>query len=174
MNQTKLTDFATRYAAAWSSQNPVGCAWRRERDSLDPIRIWEVNVRALSMIVLLTCTVARLAIVDATQAVAPYTLEQVMGYSFPADLIASAKGERIAWTTVHRGVRNIWMARAPDFRPRMLTSAREEDGQELTNLAFSEDGRHLVWTRGGVHGANWEAEGNLMPNPTSSAVQQKL
>ena len=23
MNQTKLTDFATRYAAAWSSQNPV-------------------------------------------------------------------------------------------------------------------------------------------------------
>jgi uncharacterized protein (TIGR02246 family) len=26
MNQTKLTDFATRYAAAWSSQNPVSLA----------------------------------------------------------------------------------------------------------------------------------------------------
>jgi steroid delta-isomerase-like uncharacterized protein len=26
MNQTELTDFATRYAAAWSSQNPAGLA----------------------------------------------------------------------------------------------------------------------------------------------------
>src|SRR6516164_1304173 len=26
MNQTALTDFATRYAAAWSSQNPVSLA----------------------------------------------------------------------------------------------------------------------------------------------------
>jgi hypothetical protein len=26
MNQTKLTDFGTRYAAAWSSQNPVSLA----------------------------------------------------------------------------------------------------------------------------------------------------
>lgn len=26
MNQTKLTDFATRYAAAWSSQNPATLA----------------------------------------------------------------------------------------------------------------------------------------------------
>ena len=26
MNQTKLTDFATRYAAAWSSQNPASLA----------------------------------------------------------------------------------------------------------------------------------------------------
>jgi len=26
MNQTQLTDFATRYAAAWSSQNPARLA----------------------------------------------------------------------------------------------------------------------------------------------------
>ena len=26
MNQTALTDFGTRYAAAWSSQNPVSLA----------------------------------------------------------------------------------------------------------------------------------------------------
>jgi hypothetical protein len=26
MNQTKLTDFGSRYAAAWSSQNPVSLA----------------------------------------------------------------------------------------------------------------------------------------------------
>jgi uncharacterized protein (TIGR02246 family) len=35
MNQTELTDFATRYAAAWSSQNPVSLAsFYNERGSL--------------------------------------------------------------------------------------------------------------------------------------------
>jgi dipeptidyl aminopeptidase/acylaminoacyl peptidase len=56
----------------------------------------------------------------------------------------------------------------------MLTASRADDGQELTNLAFSADGRYLVWTRGGDHGANWSAEGNLAPNPASSTVQPKV
>jgi len=104
----------------------------------------------------------------------PFTLEQVTGYAFPADLVAAPSGDWIAWTSLQRGVRNIWVAKGPDFKPRMLTNARVEDGQELTNLAFSADGRYLVWTRGGDHGSNWPAEGNLMPDPTSSPVQPKL
>jgi dipeptidyl aminopeptidase/acylaminoacyl peptidase len=103
-----------------------------------------------------------------------YSVAQVMGYAFPSDLTASPQGDWIAWSSVQRGVRNIWIARGPGFRPRMLTSSRVEDGQELTNLAFSADGRYLVWTRGGDHGANWPAEGNLAPNPTSSPVQPKV
>jgi dipeptidyl aminopeptidase/acylaminoacyl peptidase len=75
---------------------------------------------------------------------------------------------------MQRGVRNVWIAKGPDFKPRMLTSASVEDGQELTNLAFSADGRVLVWTRGGDHGSNWPAEGNLQPDPTSSPNQPKL
>jgi dipeptidyl aminopeptidase/acylaminoacyl peptidase len=103
-----------------------------------------------------------------------FTIEQVTGYAFPSDLTAAPAGDWIAWSSVQRGVRNIWIARGPDFRPRKVTSAREEDGQELTNLAFSADGRYLVWTRGGDHGANWQAEGNVVPNPASSPVQPKL
>jgi hypothetical protein len=35
MNQTALTDFGTRYAAAWSSQNPVSLAsFYNEKGSL--------------------------------------------------------------------------------------------------------------------------------------------
>jgi dipeptidyl aminopeptidase/acylaminoacyl peptidase len=105
---------------------------------------------------------------------APYSLADVMGYAFPSDLTASPRGDLIAWSSVQRGVRNIWIARGPEFRPRMLTNHRDDDGQELTNLAFSADGRFLVWTRGGDHGANWPAEGNLAPNPTSSPVQPKV
>jgi dipeptidyl aminopeptidase/acylaminoacyl peptidase len=104
----------------------------------------------------------------------PFTLAQVTSYAFPTDLTASPQGNRLAWSSFQRGIRNIWIAQGPDFKPRMVTGARDDDGQELTNLAFSADGRWLVWTRGGDHGANWPAEGNLMPNPTSSATQPKL
>jgi dipeptidyl aminopeptidase/acylaminoacyl peptidase len=103
-----------------------------------------------------------------------YSLAQVMGYAFPADLVASAQGDRIAWSSVQRGVRNLWIARGPEFRPRMVTNHQTDDGQELTNLAFSADGRYLVWTRGGDHGANWPSEGDLAPNPTSSPVQPRV
>src|SRR5512132_1635560 len=103
-----------------------------------------------------------------------FTLEQITSYAFPADLTASSAGDWIAWTSLRRGVRNIWIAKGPDFKPRMLTNARVEDGQELTNLAFSADGRYLVWTRGGDHGSNWPAEGNLVPDPASNPVQPKL
>jgi dipeptidyl aminopeptidase/acylaminoacyl peptidase len=103
-----------------------------------------------------------------------FTIAQVTGYAFPSDLTAAPQGNRIAWASVLRGVRNIWIAQGPEFTPRKLTNGREDDGQELTNLAFSADGRFLVWTRGGDHGANWPAEGNLMPDPTSSPVQPKL
>lgn len=123
----------------------------------------------------LLLTVASIAPAQSTPAArSQFTVEQVTSYAFPADLTASPAGDWIAWTSMQRGVRNIWIARGPDFKPRMLTDAKTEDGQELTSLAFSSDGTYLVWTRGGDHGSNWPAEGNLMPNPTSSPVQPKL
>lgn len=130
------------------------------------------SVRAIAALALLVSTTA--AAQPATGRGGRFTIEQVTSYAFPADLTASAAGDWIAWSSVQRGVRNIWIARGPEFKPRMLTDARTEDGQELTNLSFSADGRYLVWTRGGDHGANWPAEGNLMPNPASSPVQPKL
>jgi dipeptidyl aminopeptidase/acylaminoacyl peptidase len=131
----------------------------------------------VTLLVVCVCSGSTLSFVSAQPAAEPrshFTLEQVTGYAFPADLTASPAGDWIAWSTVQRGVRNIWIARGPEFKPRMLTSTRVEDGQELTNLAFSGDGRYLVWTRGGDHGSNWPAEGNLAPNPTSSPEQPKV
>ncbi len=103
-----------------------------------------------------------------------FTVEQVTSYAFPDGLVAAKTGDWIAWSSVQRGVRNIWLAKGPGFKPRMVTHARAEDGQELANLAFSADGRFLVWTRGGDHGSNWPAEGDLVPDPASSPVQPKL
>ncbi len=132
------------------------------------------RVHATCTTVVSLCLVAAQAVAQQSTPARTFTLEQVTSYAFPSDLIAAPAGDWVAWSSIQRGVRNIWIAKGPDFKPRMLTDARTEDGQELTNLAFSADGRYLVWTRGGDHGSNWEAERNLVPDPTSSPVQPKL
>jgi dipeptidyl aminopeptidase/acylaminoacyl peptidase len=103
-----------------------------------------------------------------------FTLEQVLSYPFPDNLVASPKGSRIAWTFNERGVRNVFVGEGPEFEGRRLTPYQHDDGQELTNLSFAPDGRTLVYVRGGDHGSNWSAEGNLQPNPGSSAVQPRM
>ena len=109
----------------------------------------------------------------AAQAAAAYSLEQVMSYPYPADLIASPSGERLAWTFVTKGVRSLWAADGPEFTARPLVTYTPEDGQELSAPAFSGDGKWVVYVRGGDAGANWAAERNLMPTPTSNPVQPK-
>jgi dipeptidyl aminopeptidase/acylaminoacyl peptidase len=111
-------------------------------------------------------------VIDA--AAADFTLEQALDFPFPDHLIASPTGSTIAWTFAERGVRNIYVAAAPDFSARRVTPYTEDDGQELTNLAFSPDGGRIVYVRGGDHGANWPAEGNLQPNPNSSPSQPRM
>ncbi len=105
---------------------------------------------------------------------APYTLEQLMGYTFPSDLATSPVGSSVAWTMTRKGSRSLWAADGPDFRPRQLVDYATDDGQELTQVTFSGDGRYVVYVRGGDHGSNWPAERNLMPNPTGSPVQPKM
>jgi dipeptidyl aminopeptidase/acylaminoacyl peptidase len=102
------------------------------------------------------------------------TLEPLLSFPFPDNLVASPAGSTVAWTFNERGVRNIYVAEGPDFRARRITPYAADDGQELTNLCFSDDGKTIVYVRGGDHGANWPAEGNLMPNPASSPVQPKM
>ena len=103
-----------------------------------------------------------------------FSLEQVLGYPFPDELVAAPTGSTVAWTFNERGVRNVYAADAPDFQARRLTPYGDDDGQELTHLSFSEDGKTIVYVRGGDHGANWPAEGGLMPDPASSPIQPKM
>jgi len=103
-----------------------------------------------------------------------FTLERVLDYPFPDNLIASPKGSTIAWTFNERGVRNIYAADGPAFQERRVTSYSGDEGQELTNLSFSADGKTIVYIRGGDHGANWAAEGNLQPNPSVGTAQPRM
>ncbi|MFC1545642.1 prolyl oligopeptidase family serine peptidase [Gemmatimonadota bacterium] len=90
-------------------------------------------------------------------------LEQIMSFHFPSNLVASPAGERIAWLGNQEGRRNVWGAEAPEWEARCLTSYIEDDGQELSGLAFLSDGRRLIYLRGGAPNRDGE-----LPNPVSS------
>ena len=89
-------------------------------------------------------------------------------------LISARSADRIAWVRNVKGVRNVWVADGPGFEPRQVTQFTEDDGQEITNLAFSPDGQVLVFVRGGDHDANWPAEGDLAPDPANSPDEPKV
>lgn len=92
-----------------------------------------------------------------------FTLNEVMSYAFPTHLVVSPVGDRIAWISNEDGLRNVWVAEGPDYTCRKLTQYAEDDGQELSELAFNFDGTILIYVRGG--NANRAGE---FPNPTSN------
>lgn len=102
------------------------------------------------------------------------SLADILGYSFVGELTAAEHVDRIAWVETVRGVRNVWAAAGPDFRPHQVTRYMQDDGQEITHLRFSRDGGTIVYVLGGSHDANWPAEGNLAPDPANSPVQPKV
>lgn len=93
---------------------------------------------------------------------AAFTLEQVLGAPFPSNLVASPAGGALAWVFDDRGQRNVWAAEPPDYRGRAVTAYTADDGQEILDLAFTPDGKSVVFARGG--GANRRGE---IPNPLS-------
>lgn len=103
---------------------------------------------------------------------AGFSLQQVLGYPYPQGLASSQHGDRIAWIVDLGGVRNVWIAQAPEFKPRQVTHFSADDGQEITQLTFSPSGDALVFVRGGDHDANWPEK--LEPDPSSSPVEPKV
>jgi dipeptidyl aminopeptidase/acylaminoacyl peptidase len=102
----------------------------------------------------LALTVA--ASVAGAQGSASFTMEQIKSYPFPAQLTAAETGNRIAWTLNEQGRRNVWVAEGPDFRPRQLTRYDSDDGQDISSLQITPDGKWVVFLRGGDFGSNWD------------------
>ncbi|MEJ1240486.1 prolyl oligopeptidase family serine peptidase [Chryseolinea sp. T2] len=101
-----------------------------------------------------------------------FSLEAIKSYPFPTELVASPHGSRIAWAMNESGKRNIYVAEGPDFQSRKITNYDEDDGQEITSLTVSDDGKWVVFVRGGDHGANWDDA--LPVNPTFATQPNKV
>jgi len=100
-----------------------------------------------------------------------FTMADVLSAPLPSQLVAASDGERIAWIGYEEGRRNVWVAQAPAWAARRLTRYAADDGQELTDLRFTEDGAWLLFTRGGNSGGN--SERTRPANPTSDPRGQQ-
>jgi dipeptidyl aminopeptidase/acylaminoacyl peptidase len=90
-----------------------------------------------------------------------FTLKQVMSAPFPTDLTAAKTGGGIAWVFNAQGARNVWVALPPDYAARQLTNYTEDDGQDVGELAWTPDGKSIVYVRGG----DFEFPDASYPNP---------
>src|ERR1700681_3638798 len=77
------------------------------------------------------------------------SIERYLSAPFASELSAAPGGGKVAWILDERGARNLWVAAAPDYQGRRLTPYTEDDGQDLGDVAWSADGRVLVYVRGG-------------------------
>ncbi|MDI9871739.1 S9 family peptidase [Flectobacillus roseus] len=91
---------------------------------------------------------------------AQFSLEQVLSSAFPSELKASPVKNQIAWVFNQTGSRNIFLAEAPDFKPRKLTNYEGDNGQEINNITFLPNGKSLLFIRGGANNSAGE-----IPNP---------
>jgi dipeptidyl aminopeptidase/acylaminoacyl peptidase len=87
-------------------------------------------------------------------------IERYLNAPFASELSAAPGGGKVAWILDEHGARNLWVAAAPGYKGRRLTSYTEDDGQDLGDVAWSPDGRFLLYARGG----DLETNGDI-PNP---------
>lgn len=123
----------------------------------------------------LVASLAALCVCISSAAVAAqpsFSMAQILGYPFPASLVGDKSGHAVAYVLDTCGVRTLWFAQAPDFTPKQLFSSNGDDGQELSDVAISNDDSHVVYVRGGDHDANWPQA--LQPGPDSSPVQPEM
>lgn len=90
------------------------------------------------------------------------TLEKLLSAPFPSEISAAPTAGRIAWIQSERGVSNLFVADAPEYRARQLTKFAKDDGQHLSAITWSSDAKTIVFVRGDA--ANRAGEN---PNPTS-------
>lgn len=88
------------------------------------------------------------------------TIDTLLSAPFPTELTAAPSGGRFAWVASARGVQNIWVAEPPGYAGRAVTAYTADDGQWLSQPAWTADGATLLFTRG--EGANRQGES---PNP---------
>ncbi len=100
-------------------------------------------------------------------AAAEVTIENLLAPAFPSSPLASPDGHALAWLENERGARSVWTAEAPAWKARRVADFPNDDGLELSQLAWSPDRSAVVFVRGGDEG------GAPKTNPTSNPAGAK-
>lgn len=97
--------------------------------------------------------------------------EPYFNVASPLSLTAAAKADRVAWKTYEKGMRNVYTAAAPSWKPVNLTRYTEDNGLEIGNISLSDDGSIAVFVRGAAPNARgWVANPSHDPNGPERAI----
>ena len=84
------------------------------------------------------------------------TIENLLSVPFPTELKSSKDGKHIAWVFNDKGVRNLFVADAPDFKVRMLTNNKTDNGIDISSVHFTPDDK-ILFTEGNPNNGRGES-----------------
>src|SRR5579872_903727 len=100
-----------------------------------------------------------------------HNIGQYLAPAEPLEVASAQKVDRIAWMAYDRGMRNVYTAAAPDFKPVRLTNFMEDNGVDLTGVSLSADGSVAVFVRGGAaNRQGWIADPGHDPDGGDRAI----
>jgi dipeptidyl-peptidase-4 len=99
------------------------------------------------------------------------TIARFLSPASPLEVRAAKRADRIVWVTYERGMRNVYTAAAPEFKPVRLTRFLDDDGVDLTDVTISDDGSIAVFVRGSApNRVGWVANPSHDPNGGERAI----
>jgi dipeptidyl aminopeptidase/acylaminoacyl peptidase len=84
------------------------------------------------------------------------TIENYLSAPFPTELTASVNGKIIAWVFNDKGSRNIYVAEAPSFNAKKITTYIGDEGIDINSLEFTPEGNQLIFVRGNANNNSGE------------------
>ncbi len=130
-------------------------------------------MRFIRLIVLgsIAAAIALSSLADAGAQQKKATIADFISPAFPSELVSAKKADTIAWIAYERGMRNVYAAAAPDFKPVRLTNFLSDDGNDLTGLSITDDGGVVVFVRGHTpNQAGWIANPTSDPRGSERAI----
>ncbi|MEX2152181.1 MAG: prolyl oligopeptidase family serine peptidase [Gemmatimonadaceae bacterium] len=125
----------------------------------------------LSRVLVAIACIAPPVFAQSARPVSAPSIAQFLSPASPLSLVAAKKADRVAWMAYERGMRNVYTAAAPSFKPTRLTNWTSDDGVDVTNVNVSDDGATVVFIRGHMpNRQGWIANPNHDPDGGERAI----
>src|SRR4051812_11508282 len=74
----------------------------------------------------------------AAKKAAATSIDAWMGPPSPLEIATARKKDKVAWVSYERGMRNVYVASAPDFKPMKITQFNKDDGVDVGSVRLSD------------------------------------
>ena len=97
--------------------------------------------------------------------------EPYFNVASPLSLTTAGKVDRVAWKTYEKGMRNVYTAAAPSWKPVNLTKFTADDGRDISDISISDDGAIITFVRGSAtNSRDWVANPSHDPDGPERAI----